>query len=858
MNIKSGSWIKYKNKNINLKLKDHKLYVENLTSTYGYYVKPRLFNCKSCFMQISFEGESIRGNSAVLCLFDSKRNLIGEVTLNGKAIFNVESNKKYLCGIKILPQSEVMISKIEITYKEQEADVFKDFGDTDTLVITPSYPSLENKYFGGFVHSRLKAYKESGIKFDVACCYFYENLTQYEFEGIRVLKLHFSKLRTLLQEKKYKRILVHFFDRNYAQIFDGIDLTETKLFLWVHGPETLYRDWPKFMTKYFESEYKITEYDESIFKNNDKLIKRYNNNPNVTWIFVSDWIKRQSEQLIGIKFKNYVVIPNIVDENTFQYVPKTADQRKKIFFLRRFDNIDKYAIDVNVRTILELSRRRIFEDLEFNIYGIGDFYDELVDPIRKFSNVHLYPRFLNHDEIAKIHRENGIALFATRYDAQGVSMCEAAMSGMVVVSSQNDAIKEFIPSDVNLLAPTEDPEKYADIIERLYNNEEEFMNLSKLCHDKVNSLCSSKETIQKEIDLFKIKSTDIEINKISQSDDIVLSIIIPAYNVAKYLKNGISTIVNHRNADKLEILIINDGSKDDTVKIAKEIINKWCNKKKPIITLIDKENGGHGSTINVGISKAKGKYTRIIDGDDWVNTEEFSKLLDILQKEDSDIVVTNYSEDIANQNILIERRLYDFMKVGKKYNFDDLCNKYYGFKEWGPILATGNFKTSMLKSQNFKLTEKCFYVDMEFDIYSVLSAKTVTYYDFDVYRYFIGRVDQSISQTSFIKNRKQHEKVLFNMLSILDKNEMSDEKRDYITRLLITPMIKAHYIILADYMKDRKEFINFDKSLKKETNLYFDSAICTNFIKFHRKTKGYLLFANNILKKINKMLKRGR
>lgn len=82
--------------------------------------------------------------------------------------------------------------------------------DNKILVITPSYPSLENKYLCGFVHSRLKSYKDHGINFDVVCCHNYNGICKYNYEGIDVLRVNFSNLRHILQHKKYDKILVHF------------------------------------------------------------------------------------------------------------------------------------------------------------------------------------------------------------------------------------------------------------------------------------------------------------------------------------------------------------------------------------------------------------------------------------------------------------------------------------------------------------------------------------------------------------------------------------------------------------------------------------------------------------------------
>lgn len=854
MNLITKKWIKYKNKEIKIIKKDGKIIVENPSSRHGYIMLPKFINSdKNHFV---FEGTTITGNACILFAMDLKKNVIGEASLNSISTLLEDKSSKYLVAIKILPYSKVEINKIDISNKSKK-DIINESLKYDNLIIAPAYPSLENKYLCGFVHSRLKLYQESGFKFDLVVAHEYQSVCKYNFEGIDVLRVPFSELRKILTTKKYKKILVHFFDQNYSNIFDACDLSESELFLWVHGPETLYWDWPKFTTPYFQKNNNLNDYQIEQFKKNDQLIFRYNNMKNVHWIFVSEWIKNQSEKLINIKFNNYEIIPNIIDSNNFNYIEKNSDARKKIFFLRRFDDCNKYAIDVNVRCILELSRREFFKDLEFNIYGIGDNYEKLVKPLKEFSNVHLYPKFLTHEEIADIHKQNGIALFATRYDAQGVSMCEAAMSGLTIVASNNDAIKEFLPKDL-LLADTENYIEYADIIEYYYKNPQKFLEYSKKCHDFVAKKCSFNETIKKEISYIESQSFKKAESKIKAIDNPVLSIIVPSYNVEDYLEHGIKSILNHSNSNKLEILIVNDGSKDNTLCIAKQLMNKYnYDKKNQVIKLIDKENGGHGSTINVGIEQATGKYIRIIDGDDWVNSQELNKLIDILEAETSDIVITDYSQDLADIDKVVKQEIYNFMTPGLKYNFDDLCYDGYGFGEWGPILATANFKSEILKKSNYKLSEKSFYVDMEFDLFSIINAETITYYDLDIYRYFIGRSGQSISKQSYIKNYKHHEKVLLRLINIVSNdNTISEAKKKYAKEKIIIPMIKAHYIILCDFLKNRSELVKFDKLLKKFPEYYYNNIVCTKYIRFQRKTHGLLLVFDKQIKFIYRKIRK--
>lgn len=850
-------WIKYKNKGIKYQKNNKGLLIDNQTDKYGFIILKKIYNL-SGDIKIKFEGVSKSGTAALLYIMDFKKNIIAEVSMNSDSYINIPNKKKCMIAIKMPSRTSVVINNISIENYENE-DIINENLKNDILVIAPSYPSLENKYLCGFVHSRLKSYKENGIKFDLIVAHNYIGTSKYEFEGIEALKMNFSTLRNVLQSKKYKKILLHFFDYKYSNILDAVDLSETQLYLWVHGPETLYWDWPKFTTPYFCKETELNLQQMELFKKNDKLIKRYNDMPNVTWVFVSNWIKNESEKLINIKFNNYRIIPNIIDEKNFDYKEKTEELRKKIFFVRRFDNCNKYAIDVSVRAILELSRRDFFEELEFNIYGIGDVYDTLVEPLRKFQNVNLYPKFLSHDEISKIHKENGIALFPTRYDAQGVSLCEAAMSGLAIVTSTNDAVKEFLPNDINIYANTENYIEYANIIEELYKKPEYYKKVSQKCHKSISEKCSFEATVKKEIDMIKENIKEDYIEKIELDKSPILSIIIPSYNVEKYLTKGVATIFNHTNSNKIEVIIVNDGSKDNTLEVAKKLVKKYNKDKNGPIVIIDKENGGHGSTINEGIKIARGKYTRIIDGDDWVDSEELSKLVDKLENENSDIVVTDYSEDRADIDELIKKEIYTVMLEGQQYIFDDLCYNGYGFNDWGPILATANFKTSNLKKMKYKLSEKSFYVDMEFDLFSIINAQTITYYPLDIYRYFIGRIDQSISKASYIRNYLHHQRVLFRIIEIIEKdNEISEMKKQYAINKIVIPMIVAHYTIVSEFMHSKKVFKEYEKELKKYPNLYNEPQILTRYLKFQRKTNGSFLRYDKFIRKVYNFIKNKR
>lgn len=198
------------------------------------------------------------------------------------------------------------------------------------------------------------------------------------------------------------------------------------------------------------------------------------------------------------------------------------------------------------------------------------------------------------------------------------------------------------------------------------------------------------------------------------------------------------------------------------------------------------------------------------------------------------------------------------MVPGIKYNFEDLCYEGYGFNEWGPILSCSTYKTEMLKKAKFKLSEKTFYVDMELNEYISMLCKTVTYYPLNIYRYLLGRDNQSVAKASYMRNYKDHEKVTIKLIETLNNNEynISEIRRDYIIRKIILPMIKTQYIITIQFFKKGRPFREFESKLKKYIEFYNHPTVKTRAIKFHRGTKGYLIKFNNTIIKIKYIIRK--
>lgn len=468
---------------------------------------------KAVVRQTAFMGDVIRGNPGILYTVDEYNRIHGKTTFNATSLNPIPAAAHHALVIKIPAHSKLRIKRITSLALKDMLDTAVDRMLRKNLkgniaIIVPSYPSEENRYLCAFVHARVKTYREAGIRCDVICAFdTYETHCTYSFEGVPVVRIPLSTLEQALEIGHYKKALLHFFDNRYAPVIKSPSTSHTNFFIWSHTPETMYWDWPLFTTPYFHKPAALSTDQIAEFKERDELIKALNDQKSVSWIFVSPFLKERSEKLIGIKFKRSHVIPNVVDEKTFPFSEKTPDLRKKIFIARKFDNVNKYALDIVAQCIIELSKRPFFSDLEFSIFGEGNYFDELTAPLADFPNVHIERRFLSRHEIAEEQSKHGIALYPTRWDSQGVSMGEAAMSGLAVVSSLVEAAQFFLPNDCGLLAKDiENPVEYADIIERLYRDPRYFLLCSKRCHEAAFSTARRELTIKKEIQLLRSRA----------------------------------------------------------------------------------------------------------------------------------------------------------------------------------------------------------------------------------------------------------------------------------------------------------------------------------------------------------------
>lgn len=221
----------------------------------------------------------------------------------------------------------------------------------------------------------------------------------------------------------------------------------------------------------------------------------------------------------------------------------------------------------------------------------------------------------------------------------------------------------------------------------------------------------------------------------------LLTISIAAYNVEKFLHQTLDSLVKAKCIDRIQVIVVSDGSTDNTVSIA----NEYQNRFPKSIEIIDKQNGGHGSTINAGIDVATGKYFMVLDGDDWVDTDELDKLVDLLSIHNEDLILLNSVNQYLNGEckLIIQ---YPSIKYGIHYDED------YFNEDIQVGLSSALIKSDLLKQSNYRCLEKCFYEDLQYDAYITYLSKSFIYFECSVYQYRLGQPNQSVSLSSYRKN----------------------------------------------------------------------------------------------------------
>lgn len=244
----------------------------------------------------------------------------------------------------------------------------------------------------------------------------------------------------------------------------------------------------------------------------------------------------------------------------------------------------------------------------------------------------------------------------------------------------------------------------------------------------------------------------------------ILSIAIPCYNSEAYMANCIESLLP--GGDDVEIIVVNDGSKDNTANIADEYAAKYPG----IVRAVHQENGGHGEAVNAGLRHATGLYYKVVDSDDWVDITAYKKILAVLKQ----MVADGTELDMLLSNFVYDKQGVTYKKV---MNYRSVLpqNRVFGWEDIGHfakgqyiLMHSVIYRTQLLKECGLELPKHTFYVDNIFVYQPLPYVKKMYYLDIDFYHYFIGRDDQSVNEKVMISRIDQQLKVNKLMIDYYD------------------------------------------------------------------------------------------
>lgn len=294
----------------------------------------------------------------------------------------------------------------------------------------------------------------------------------------------------------------------------------------------------------------------------------------------------------------------------------------------------------------------------------------------------------------------------------------------------------------------------------------------------------------------------------------ILSIIIPTYNMEKYLQRCLdSLLVDEEHMQVLEVLVVNDGSKDGSLEIARGYEAKW----PETFRVIDKPNGNYGSCINVGLPVAMGKYVRVLDADDCFYTDNFLKFLDELSGVEADLVISNFAY-VAPDGEVLRKNIFDYPQ-GRYIDFAELCN-YRSFLNEMWMHGT-TYRRQMLIDMGYKQTEGISYTDQEWSFIPLSKVRTAYFINQMVYNYTFGREGQTMDPKVMAKSVDNNLKVIQSMINFLPQVE-NHPQYDFFLQRVVRLCHTVYYSGIVEKSLTAEQLKSFDNSLREASQQVYD------------------------------------
>lgn len=293
-----------------------------------------------------------------------------------------------------------------------------------------------------------------------------------------------------------------------------------------------------------------------------------------------------------------------------------------------------------------------------------------------------------------------------------------------------------------------------------------------------------------------------------------ISVIVPVYNVEKYIEKCLNSLVN-QTLEEIEIIVVNDGSPDNSEKIINKFLKKYPSKIKYFV----KENGGQGSARNFGLTKANGEYIGYVDSDDYVEIDMYEKMYKKAKEKNSDIVICGS----YNVNEITGERIEEIDKI---YFEDYKINAFFGRKAvWNKI-----YKKEIIEKNNLTFRSKVWYEDLDFTLNTIINAKKIDYVNEPFYDYLI-REGSTMNNSNVDRNLE-----IFLAFDEVIKNKKLNKYKDIIEFLAVDHIYISTIVRVINAKADNTK--------KKETINKLLSYMDSNFKDYKKNKYLYLLPRN--------------
>lgn len=275
----------------------------------------------------------------------------------------------------------------------------------------------------------------------------------------------------------------------------------------------------------------------------------------------------------------------------------------------------------------------------------------------------------------------------------------------------------------------------------------------------------------------------------------LLSVVIPAYNAQDYLRRALDSVVGL--GPEVEVIVVDDGSTDATAAVAQEYVDAHPG----LVHLVSKPNGGHGSAINTGLDVATGVYFKVVDADDWLDRDALAEVLATLAglsaaPEPVDLLVSNFVYEKVGKRTKTAVRYAGALPVGRVVGWRS--TRRFAKRQYMMMHAL-TYRTALLREVGLRLPEHTFYVDSLYALVPLHRVRSLYYLDVDLYRYFIGRPDQSVHEAVMLRRLDQQLRVNRLMLEHVTRTAVADRRlRRYLMHYLeLTCAVSSILLIRA-------------------------------------------------------------